>query len=141
MRTAVFSARRYDKTMLTAANATAGHELLFIEDRLTVDTAVLAAGCEAVCVFVNDNVDAEVLDRLSRQGTRLVATRSTGYNQIDVAAARRNGIAVVRVTDYSPHSVAEFAVGLLLAVNRKIARASMRTREGNFDLDGLMGFD
>lgn len=141
MKTAVFSARRYDKTMLTAANATAGHELLFIEDRLTVDTAVLAAGCEAVCVFVNDNVDAEVLDRLSSQGTRLVATRSTGYNQIDVAAARRNGIAVVRVTDYSPHSVAEFAVGLLLAVNRKIARASMRTREGNFDLDGLMGFD
>lgn len=141
MKTAVFSARRYDKTMLTAANATAGHELLFIEDRLTVDTAVLAAGCEAVCVFVNDNVDAEVLDRLSCQGTRLVATRSTGYNQIDVAAARRNGIAVVRVTDYSPHSVAEFAVGLLLAVNRKIARASMRTREGNFDLDGLMGFD
>jgi D-lactate dehydrogenase len=101
---------------------------------------VLAEGCEAVCVFVNDNVDAAVLGILAHQGTRLVATRSTGYNHID-AAAQRLGIAVVRVTDYSPHSVAEFAVGLLLAVNRKIARASVRTRDGNFDLDGLMGFD
>ncbi|WBS00089.1 2-hydroxyacid dehydrogenase [Pseudoduganella sp. SL102] len=141
MKTAVFSARRYDRTMLTRANAQARHELRFIEDRLTPATAVLAMGCEAVCVFVNDNVDAEVLDLLGRQGTRLVATRSTGYNHIDAVAAERLGIDVVRVTDYSPHSVAEFAVGLLLAVNRKIARASVRTRDGNFDLDGLMGFD
>jgi D-lactate dehydrogenase len=141
MKTAVFSARRYDKTMLTRANASAGHELRFLEDRLTVASAPLAAGCEAVCVFVNDTVDAEVLAILAGQGVRLVATRSTGYNQIDAAAAERHGIAVVRVTDYSPYSVAEFAVGLLLAVNRKLARASVRTREGNFDLDGLMGFD
>lgn len=143
MKTAVFSARRYDKSMLALANANtqAGHELRFLEDRLTAGTAPLAEGCQAVCVFVNDTVDAEVLDILARQGVRLVATRSTGYNQIDAAAADKHGIAVVRVTDYSPHSVAEFAVGLLLAVNRKIARASVRTREGNFDLDGLMGFD
>ncbi|SHN05995.1 D-lactate dehydrogenase [Duganella sacchari] len=141
MKTAVFSTRRYDKTMLVRANASAGHELRFLEDRLSVASAPLAAGCEAVCVFVNDTVDAEVLAILAQQGTRLVATRSTGYNQIDAAAAERHGIAVVRVTDYSPYSVAEFAVGLLLAVNRKIARASVRTREGNFDLDGLMGFD
>lgn len=141
METAVFSARRYDKTMLAKANEDAGHVLRFLEDRLNVDTARLAKGCEAVCVFVNDTVDAEVLGLLAAQGTRLVATRSTGYNHVDAAAARRLGIAVVRVTDYSPNSVAEFAVGLLLAVNRKIARASVRTREGNFDLDGLMGFD
>lgn len=141
MKTAVFSARQYDKTMLARANASAGHELRFLEDRLTAGTAALADGCPAVCVFVNDNVDAEVLAILARQGTRLVATRSTGYNQIDAAAAARLGIAVVRVVDYSPHSVAEFAVGLLLAVNRKIARASVRTRDGNFDLTGLMGFD
>jgi D-lactate dehydrogenase len=141
MKTAVFSTRRYDKTMLTQANREAGHELRFLEDRLTAATAPLATGCEAVCVFVNDTVDAEVLAILAQQGTRLIATRSTGYNQIDALAADRLGIAVVRVTDYSPHSVAEFAVGLLLAVNRKIARASVRTREGNFDLDGLMGFD
>lgn len=141
MKTAVYSARRYDKTMLAQANADAGHELRFLEDRLSRDTAILAKGCEAVCVFVNDTVDAEVLGILARQGTRLVATRSTGYNHVDAYAARELGIAVVRVTDYSPNSVAEFAVGLLLAVNRKIARASVRTREGNFDLDGLMGFD
>lgn len=149
MKVAVFSARRYDKTLLKQANeqanqqanAQAGHTLLFLEDRLTVATAPLAEGCGAVCVFVNDTVDADVLALLAAQGTRLVATRSTGYNQIDTVAAERLGIAVVRVTDYSPYSVAEFAVGLLLAVNRKIARASVRTREGNFDLDGLMGFD
>ena len=141
MKTAVFSTRRYDKSLLTQANGEAGHELVFLQDRLTRDTAALAAGCAAVCVFVNDNVDAEVLALLAAQGTRLVATRSTGYNHVDAAAAARLGIEVVRVTDYSPHSVAEFAVGLLLAVNRKIARASVRTRDGNFELDGLMGFD
>jgi len=141
LKTAVYSARRYDKTMLAQANVDAGHELRFLEDRLSRETAILAEGCEAVCVFVNDTVDAEVLGILAGQGVRLVATRSTGYNHVDAAAARRLGIAVVRVTDYSPNSVAEFAVGLLLAVNRKIARASVRTREGNFDLDGLMGFD
>ena len=141
MKIAVFSARRYDKTMLAKANEGAGHALRFLEDRLSIDTALLAEGCAAVCVFVNDTVDAAVLGVLAGQGTRLVATRSTGYNHVDAAAARRLGIAVVRVTDYSPNSVAEFAVGLLLAVNRKIARASVRTREGNFDLDGLMGFD
>jgi D-lactate dehydrogenase len=141
MKIAVFSARRYDKSMLADANVSAGHELRFLEDRLTTTSALLAKGCEAVCVFVNDTVDAEVLEILAKQGTRLVATRSTGYNHIDAEAAQRLGIAVVRVTDYSPHSVAEFAVGLLLAVNRKIARASTRTRDGNFDLDGLMGFD
>ena len=141
MKTAVFSARRYDRTMLERANGEAGHELLFFDDRLDAASATLAAGCEAVCVFVNDSVDAAVLAILARQGTRLVATRSTGYNHIDTAAAARHGIAVVRVTDYSPYSVAEFAVGLLLAVNRKIARASARTRDGNFELDGLMGFD
>lgn len=141
MKTAVFSTRRYDQSLLRAANADAGHELLFLQDRLTAASAPLAAGCAAVCVFVNDEVDAEVLAILAAQGTRLVATRSTGYNHIDTGAAARLGIEVVRVTDYSPHSVAEFAVGLLLAVNRKIARASVRTRDGNFELDGLMGFD
>jgi D-lactate dehydrogenase len=141
MKTAVFSTRRYDQSLLTLANADGRHELRFLQDRLTLETAVLAKNCPAVCVFVNDNVDAEVLAALAAQGTRLVATRSTGYNHIDMQAAGRLGIAVVRVTDYSPYSVAEFAVGLLLAVNRKIARASTRTRDGNFELDGLMGFD
>jgi D-lactate dehydrogenase len=141
MKTAVFSARRYDRAMLERANASAAHELRYFDERLTADNAQLAEGCGAVCVFVNDAVDAEVLAILARNGTRLVATRSTGYNHIDTAAAGQHGIAVVRVTDYSPYSVAEFAVGLLLAVNRKIVRASVRTRDGNFELDGLMGMD
>ncbi|WP_332878018.1 2-hydroxyacid dehydrogenase [Massilia sp. S19_KUP03_FR1] len=141
MKTAVFSARRYDQTLLTAANTGKRHELSFLQDRLTLDTVALAKGCAAVCVFVNDTVDAAVLTALAAQGTKLVATRSTGFNHIDTVAADKLGIAVVRVTEYSPYSVAEFAVGLLLAVNRKIARASTRTRDGNFELDGLMGFD
>jgi D-lactate dehydrogenase len=141
MKTAVFSARRYDRTMLGRVNGSAGHELHFFDERLTADNAEFAEGCGAVCVFVNDAVDARVLAILARNGTRLVATRSTGYNHIDTVAAEQHGIAVVRVTDYSPYSVAEFAVGLLLAVNRKIVRASVRTRDGNFELDGLMGVD
>lgn len=141
MKTAVFSARRYDQSLLGQANQIAGHALVFIADRLTPETVPMAAGYPAVCVFVNDQVDAAVLRSLAAQGTRLVATRSTGFNHIDVEAAEALGIAVVRVTDYSPHSVAEFAVGLLLAVNRRIARASMRTRDGTFELDGLRGFD
>ncbi|MDT1847826.1 2-hydroxyacid dehydrogenase, partial [Acinetobacter baumannii] len=88
---------------LAQANEGAGHELRFLEDRLGPETAALARGCEAVCVFVNDAVDAEVLAILAQQGTRLVAPRSTGYNHVDAAAARKLGIAVVRVTDYSPN--------------------------------------
>ncbi|MFT4248951.1 MAG: 2-hydroxyacid dehydrogenase [Pseudomonas sp.] len=141
MKIAVYSARRYDKLMLERANAGHGHELLFVQDALTVETAPLAAGCGAVCVFVNDSVDAAVLEALKAFGIGLVATRSTGFNHVDALAAQRLGIATARVTDYSPYSVAEFTVGLLLAVNRRIARASQRTRDGNFELDGLMGFD
>jgi lactate dehydrogenase-like 2-hydroxyacid dehydrogenase len=143
MKTAVYSARRYDQTLLMRANAQSGggHELVFLQDRLDGDSAQLCSGCEAVAAFVNDDLGAPVLERLAAQGIRFVTTRSTGFNHIDIQAARRLGITVARVADYSPYSVAEFAVGLLLAVNRKIARASMRTREGNFELDGLMGFD
>lgn len=141
MKTAVFSTRRYDQTLLTRANQAGDHQLIFLQDRLSPSTAALADGCDAVSVFVNDDVGVQVLAQLARQGTRLVTTRSTGFNHIDVAAANKLGITVARVADYSPYSVAEFAVGLLLAVNRKIARASARTRDGNFELDGLMGFD
>src|SRR4051812_21024749 len=110
MKTAVFSTRRYDQSMLTLANAAAKHDLRFLQDRLTMRTVALARGCEAVCVFVNDTVDAPVLAALAARGARLVATRSTGFNHIDTAAAAKLGMAVVRVTDYSPYSVAEFAV-------------------------------
>lgn len=101
----------------------------------------MSAGFLAVSVFVNDIVDANVLKHLADHGTKLVATRSAGLNHIDIQTAEKPGVKVARVTDYSPNSVAEFAVGLLLALNRKIPRAYNRTRDVNFSLDDLMGFD
>jgi D-lactate dehydrogenase len=141
MRIAMFSVQRYERVLLDEANLHHGHDLVFFDTLLGPETVSLAAGFPAVSVFVNDIVDAGVLKHLAAGGTKLVATRSTGFNQIDLQAAGQLGIKVVRVTDYSPNSIAEFAVGLLLALNRKIPRAYNRTREGNFSLDGLMGFD
>jgi D-lactate dehydrogenase len=141
MRVALFSAKKYERTLLDELNARHGHELVYLDALLEPATASLATGFPVVSVFVNDTVDGKVLDRLAAGGTKLVATRCTGFNHIDVAAAKAVGITVVRVSDYSPNSVAEFAVGLLLALNRKIPRAYNRTREGNFELDGLLGFD
>jgi D-lactate dehydrogenase len=141
MRTAIFGTKNYERMMLDELNAGHHHELVYFETLLAPDTASLAAGFPAVSVFVNDSVDAHVLRHLATGGTKLVATRSTGFNHIDLKAAKDLGVRVVRVTHYSPNSVAEFAVGLLLALNRKIHRAYNRTREGNFELDGLMGFD
>ncbi|SNB61680.1 D-lactate dehydrogenase [Arboricoccus pini] len=141
MRVAVFSAKRYDREFLTEANRAFGHELIFHEVMLEPHTVTLAEGFPAVSVFVNDLVDREVLTGLSAGGTRFIATRSTGFNHIDLAAARDLGLRVARVESYSPYAVAEFAVGLILALNRKIHRAYNRTREGNFELDGLLGFD
>ena len=137
----MFSAKNYERRLLDELNAARGHELAYFDVLLGPDTAPLAAGFPAVSVFVNDLVDGEVLKQLAAGGTKLITTRSTGFNHIDLAAANELGVKVVRVADYSPNSVAEFAVGLLLALNRKIARAYNRTREGNFELDGLMGFD
>jgi D-lactate dehydrogenase len=141
MRIAMFSVQRYERVLLDEASLHHEHDLVFFDTLLGPETVSLAAGFPAVSVFVNDIVDAGVLKHLAAGGTKLVATRSTGFNQIDLQAAGQLGIKVVRVTDYSPNSIAEFAVGLLLALNRKIPRAYNRTREGNFSLDGLMGFD
>jgi D-lactate dehydrogenase len=141
MKVAVFSAQRYDREFLAAANVTAGHELSFFEQPLAAASVGLAAGHGAACIFVNDRCDEKTLSALKRGGTGLVALRCTGFNNVDVAAAAQLGIQVVRVVNYSPHSVAEHAVALLLAVNRKIHRAYNRTRDSNFALDGLMGFD
>jgi D-lactate dehydrogenase len=141
MRAAIFSAKSYERELLDELNGDHRHELVYFDTLLEPDTASLAEGFPVVSVFVNDLVDGVVLKQLGAGGTKLVATRSTGFNQIDVRTANSLGIKVVRVADYSPNSVAEFAVGLLLALNRKIPRAYNRTREGNFALDGLMGFD
>lgn len=141
MKIAVFSARPYDREFLNAANATAGHQLRFFDAPLELETVALAAGYEAVCIFVNDTADASVLEALVSGGTRLVALRCTGFNNIDLEAAARFGLKIVRVTAYSPYSVAEHAVALLQTINRKTHRAYNRTRDSNFELDGLMGFD
>src|SRR6476620_11478875 len=141
MKVAVFSAKRYDRELLTIANAKAGHELVFFDDLLEMSTVALTAGCGAVCVFVNDRIDAPVLEALASGGTGLVALRCTGFNNVDLKAAASQGIKVVRVTEYSPYSVAEHAVALTLALSRKIHRAYNRTRDGNFELDGLLGAD
>ncbi|MBI3462182.1 MAG: 2-hydroxyacid dehydrogenase [Planctomycetes bacterium] len=141
MKVAVFSAKTYDQQSFETANAAHGHELVFLESRLTAETSELAAGFPAVCVFVQDQLDRGVLSSLTAHGTRLVALRCTGFNNVDLPAARDFGLTVVRVPAYSPHAVAEHAVALMLALNRKIHRAYNRVREGNFALEGLLGFD
>jgi D-lactate dehydrogenase len=138
---AVFSAQPYDRKFLDAANAAEGHELRYFEAALGPESVALAAGYEAVCIFVNDVADASVLEALRAGGTGLVALRCTGFNNVDLAAASGLGVKVVRVVEYSPYSVAEHAVALLLAINRKTHRAYNRTRDSNFSRDGLMGFD
>lgn len=141
MRIAVFSTKRYDCESLAAANGRHGHELAFLEPRLTPETAPLARGYPAVCAFVNDVLSAEVLRTLAEGGTRMLALRSAGFNNVDLRAAAELGITVARVPAYSPHAVAEHAVALTLALDRKIHRAYNRVREGNFSLEGLLGFD
>ena len=141
MKIAVFSARPYDRESLDEANADCGHELTFFEPRLGPETASLAGGFPAVCVFVNDRLSAEVLKELQGGGTHLIALRCAGFNNVDLAAAERLGLTVVRVPAYSPYAVAEHAVGLILALDRRIHRAYARVREGNLSLDGLLGFD
>ncbi|WP_128610255.1 2-hydroxyacid dehydrogenase [uncultured Pseudomonas sp.] len=140
MRALLFSSQHYDQESFTQA-ALGGVALHFQSARLTADTAPLAQGFDVVCPFINDELDATVLQCLARGGTRLVALRSAGYNHVDLAAAKRLGIDVVRVPAYSPQAVAEHAVALILALNRRLHRAYNRTREGDFTLHGLTGFD
>ena len=141
MQVSVFSTKPYDRSFLEEANSAAAHRFSFHEPRLTAATATLAAGAEAVCIFVNDVADAETLSILARQGVRLIVLRCAGFNNVDLAAARDLGVTVARVPAYSPHAVAEHTLALILALNRKIHRAYNRVRESNFALDGLLGFD
>ncbi|PSB12551.1 hydroxyacid dehydrogenase [Pleurocapsa sp. CCALA 161] len=141
MKIAVFSAKPYDRQFLAQVNQKYGHELKFLDAGLDAQTAGLASGFEAVCVFVNDRLDRETIQILSSQGVKLIALRCAGYNNVDLEAAAELGLAVVRVPAYSPHAVAEHAIALILTLNRKIHRAYYRVREGNFALNGLLGFD
>jgi D-lactate dehydrogenase len=141
MRVAFFNTHRFDREFFDEANADHRHELHYIEARLTSATSTLADSFPAVCAFVNDQLDGSVLSTLHRGGTRLIALRSAGFNHVDLSKARELGLTVSRVPAYSPQAVAEHTVALMLTLNRKIHRAYARVREGNFALDGLLGFD
>lgn len=141
MKIAVFDTHRFDRKALEEANARFGHTLSFFEPRLDRHTASMAAGHEAVCPFVNDWLDDACLEQLEAQGVRLIALRSAGFNNVDLESAERRGIKVMRVPEYSPYAVAEHTFALLLSLVRRIHRAFNRVREGNFTLDGLVGFD
>lgn len=138
---AVFDTKPYDRHALLQVSASHGIEWDFLDFRLTEDTASAAKNARAVCVFVNDRLDRPCLEVLAKQGVELVALRCTGFNNVDIDAARELKLTVTRVPFYSPHAVAEHAVALLLTLNRKIHRAFNRVRELNFSLDGLVGFD
>jgi D-lactate dehydrogenase len=139
MKIAFFSTQSYDKEYFNRYNKQ--HELVFFEAALNADTVSLAKDCQAVCAFVNDQVNEPVLKAMAANGIRVVALRSAGYNNVDLESAKRNGIAVVRVPAYSPYAVAEHAVALILTLNRKRHKAYNRVREGNFSLERLTGFD
>ena len=136
MKVAFFSTRKYDRQFFTDNNAAYNHELNFLEVPFNSHTAPLAKGHEAVCIFVNDQANGEVLQELARQGVKLVALRCAGFNNVDLKAAAALGIKVVRVPAYSPYSVAEHTLALILTLNRKTHRAYNRVKEGNFALNG-----
>jgi len=136
-----YSAQDYDKEFFLSLNKHNKHKLRFIENVLTKETVELIHGETAVCVFVNDVVDSAVLHKLFMAGVKLIALRCAGYNNVDIATAKKTGITVVRVPAYSPNAVAEHAVTLMLALNRKIIEANARVQKNNFSLQGLLGFD
>lgn len=143
MKVAVFGSKSYDREFLAAANRSAGdaHDLLFLDAHLDATSASLAGDAKVICAFVNDRIDAAAIDSLSKQGVRLIALRCAGFNNVDLESASAAGIQVARVPAYSPQAVAEHAIALILSLNRKIHRAHARVREGNFALEGLLGFD
>ena len=138
---AFFGTKPYDRESFDQANEAYGFDIRYFKGHLTPESAILAQGAAAVCIFVNDTADAAAIHALKEQGVPLIALRCAGFNNVDLEAAARDGITVVRVPAYSPYAVAEHAVALMLALNRKIHRAYWRTRDGNFALHGLMGFD
>ena len=140
MKVTVFSTKLFDQQFLDSANG-GRHELRYFRDRLTVETAGLAKGSSAVCLFANDQANATTITEFAHMGVELIALRAAGFDNVDLLAARAHGIAVARVPVYSPNAVAEHAFALLLSLNRKVHLAYERIRHRNFSLDGLMGFD
>ena len=140
MKIAFFDAKSYDREFFSAANEKFGYEIKFLESHLHPDTAILAKGYSVICAFVNDRIDASMIEVLKSLGVELIALRSAGYNNVDLKAAKGK-IRVVRVPKYSPYAVAEHAVGMMFTLNRKLHRAYNRTRDNNFSIAGLLGFD
>jgi D-lactate dehydrogenase len=141
IQTVVFDAKSYDRESLQRAASNKEIEWRFLDSRLSVETAPAARDARAICIFVNDRADRPCLEVIHSLGVRHVALRCAGFNGVDLAAAAELGLSVTRVPAYSPYAVAEHAVALLLALNRKIPRANNRVRELNFSLNGLVGFD
>jgi D-lactate dehydrogenase len=141
LKTVVFDAKPYDRESLQSATPNREVDWRFVDSRMSVDTAPAARGAAAVCIFVNDRADRAALECLASLGVKHIALRCAGYNGVDLQAAAQLGLAVTRVPAYSPHAVAEHAVALLLALNRKIPRANNRVHDLNFSLNGLVGFD
>lgn len=138
---AVFDAKSYDEAVFNKANEKFGFKLQFHKEHLDINNAILASECDAVCIFVNAVADKETIKKLKKLGIKLIALRCAGFNNVDIKTATEEGIKVVRVPDYSPHAIAEHTLALMLCLNRKIHRAFLRTRDSNFSLHGLMGFD
>jgi D-lactate dehydrogenase len=141
MKVTLFSNKSYDESYFSVESQGGDHELVYYEFKLTPATAPMAAGSMAICAFVNDDLSRETLEILHAGGTRYIALRCAGFNNVDLVAAQELGMRVVRVPAYSPYAVAEHTLGLLLALNRRLYRAYNRVREGNFSLQGLVGFD
>jgi D-lactate dehydrogenase len=141
MKITFFSSRNYEKPFFSSACKGKNYQLNYIEATLSRESSLLASGSDVVCLFVNDNCDREVIEQLAEMGVRLIALRSAGFNHVDLKAAAEHQIPVVRVPAYSPYSVAEHTIALIMTLNRKTHRAYNRVKEGNFSLNGLMGFD
>ncbi len=139
MKIGFFSTQSYDKEYFERYNK--HHVISFFEAQLNEQTANLIQGCDAVCCFVNDRLNAAVITSLAKMGIKIIALRCAGFNNVDLVAAKENQIAVVRVPAYSPHAVAEHALALIMTLNRKTHKAYNRVREGNFSLQRLTGFD
>ncbi|SHN34250.1 2-hydroxyacid dehydrogenase [Chitinophaga sp. CF418] len=140
METVIFSTHNFEKCFLEKANS-GKHKLKFLDVPLNMTTADLANGATAVSIFVNDDAGAEVLNKLQKDGVKFLVLRSAGYNNVDMGVARRSGFKVARVPAYSPYAVAEHAIALMMALNRKLIKANTRVHDLNFSLDGLTGFD
>ena len=141
MKIAIYGTKSYDRKYIELINAKYNFDLEFFDFMLNESTARLAEHCEVVCIFVNDNGSRKVLEKLAALGVKIVALRCAGFNNVDLKAAQELGIQVVRVPAYSPEAVAEHTIGLMMTLNRRIHRAYQRTREANFSLEGLIGFN